>query len=70
MAPFQEHTIALLIVAVAAVASTSPASSPLNAMKRIAAPTAQEQTINRPECPVGEVSSGWPSCRVAGGAGG
>ena len=70
MALLQEPTIALLTLAAAAVGSTSPASAPLNAMKRLAVPTAQEETINRPECPVGEVSSGWPSCRVAGGAGG
>jgi len=54
---------------------TTPAFGPAgwaasDAHMKFAAPTAQDETIYRPECPSDETSSAWLPCRVAGANGG
>ena len=52
-------------------AASSPASwAASDPRTKLAAPTAQEETIYRPECPSHETSSAWLSCRIAGAHGG
>jgi hypothetical protein len=58
-----------MLVAVAWTPTTAVSAAPDPTIK-LAAPTAQEETIYRPECPSDEISSGWLSCRVAGAGGG
>ena len=53
-----------------AAASSSAAWAASDPRVKFAAPTAQEETIYRPECPSDETSSAWLSCRVAGAQGG
>jgi hypothetical protein len=60
--------ITLGILAVSAVGPAAWAAS--DPRTKFAAPTAQEETIYRPECPSNETSNVWPACRVAGANGG
>jgi hypothetical protein len=68
MATTRSPTIALgILMAIAASSAGQPASDP---HMKFAAPTAQEETIFRPECPGEGTSSTWPPCQVAGTHGG
>jgi len=68
MGTVSRHTLALAILAASAFGSAGWAAS--DARTKFAAPSAQEETIYRPECPSDETSSVWQPCRVAGASGG
>ena len=68
MGTVSTRAIALGLLAVSAVSPAGWAAS--DPHMKFAAPTAQEETIYRPDCPSSETSSGWPACRVAGANGG
>jgi len=68
MATMRRRAIALAVLAAAAVSQTGWAAS--DPCMRLAAPTAQEETIYRPDCPSDETSSTWLPCRIAGANGG
>jgi hypothetical protein len=67
MATMRRRAIALAVLA-AAISQTCWAAS--NPRMKFAAPTAQEETIYRPECPSDETSSTGLPCRIAGANGG
>jgi len=59
------------VMALAILTAGSPAAwAASDPRMKFAAPTAQEETIYRPECPSEETASTWPPCRVAGASGG
>jgi len=60
--------IALGILALPALSPAAWAAS--DPRMKFAAPTAQEETIYRPECPSNETSNAWPACHIAGADGG
>ena len=68
MGTMKRRVIALGILLASATSSAAWATS--DPRVRFAAPTAQEETIYRPECPSDETSSAWLSCRLAGAHGG
>jgi len=68
MGTVSRHALALAILAASAFGSAGWAAS--DAHTKFAAPSAQEETIYRPECPSDETSSVWQPCRVAGASGG
>jgi hypothetical protein len=69
MGAFKGGALALGMLAAPALAPTSTAW-PADVVMQSAAPTPQDETIYRPECPNDEVSSGWLLCRIAGVQGG
>ena len=68
MGTMSRNAIALGILAVSAMRPAAWAAS--DPHMKFAAPTAQEETIYRPDCPSNETSSAWPACRIAGTDGG
>ena len=68
MATVRRRVIALGVLAAAAITQTGWAAS--DPRMKFAAPTAQEETIYRPDCPSDETSSTWLPCRIAGANGG